>query len=341
MRDTDRGRKYSRRMGLGQGEGRWPGPCGSEHGYAMAALLVGLSIMAVLMSIALPVWSHQMKREREEELIWRGQQYARAIGLFQRKYANTFPPTIDVLVEQRFLRKKYKDPITNERLPADPSGRRRTGSGRSGTATALRTSPGWRRSAPGRGADDRIQHPDATRQRPYEHRHRVRAGAGTVDRDSRRRLQEQGLVDQDLQRPDQIQRVGVCLSRDRPACRGSHRGAAAWHATRRIPRHAAKRNARPARPLRSTGPATRGTSARPVSTSGLRLRNPRSATEHSCLAVRTAAAADGPSPRWCQTAGRLMHSRFLRSLVSKFPGSSRFRLLIPDHGRGATRSGAR
>jgi hypothetical protein len=54
------------------------------------------------------------KREREAELIFRGNQYARAIGLFQRKFANAAPPTIDVLVEQRFLRKKYKDPITND-----------------------------------------------------------------------------------------------------------------------------------------------------------------------------------------------------------------------------------
>ncbi len=53
-------------------------------------------------------------REKEEELIFRGRQYARAIGLFQRKFANTAPPTIDLLVEQRFLRKKYKDPITND-----------------------------------------------------------------------------------------------------------------------------------------------------------------------------------------------------------------------------------
>jgi hypothetical protein len=55
-----------------------------------------------------------VQREKEEELIFRGKQYARAIGLFQRKFANTAPPTIDVLVEQRFLRKKYKDPITND-----------------------------------------------------------------------------------------------------------------------------------------------------------------------------------------------------------------------------------
>ena len=80
----------------------------------MAALLVGMSVMAVLMSALLPVWTHMATREKEEELIFRGRQYARAIGLFQRKFANTPPPSIDVLVDQRFLRKKYKDPITND-----------------------------------------------------------------------------------------------------------------------------------------------------------------------------------------------------------------------------------
>jgi type II secretory pathway pseudopilin PulG len=85
-----------------------------QRGYAMAALLIGLSVMAIMMGAMLPVWSHLVQREKEEELIFRGQQYARAIGLFQRKFANTAPPTIDVLVEQRFLRKKYKDPVTND-----------------------------------------------------------------------------------------------------------------------------------------------------------------------------------------------------------------------------------
>ena len=116
-------------MGLGQGDWRAPNVRSGERGYAMAALLVGLSVMAVLMGAALPVWSQQMKREREEELIWRGQQYARAVGLFQRKYANTFPPTIDVLVEQRFLRKKYKDPITNDDFQPIPAGGAMPGQG--------------------------------------------------------------------------------------------------------------------------------------------------------------------------------------------------------------------
>lgn len=85
-----------------------------NRGYAMVALLVAMSVMAVLMSALLPVWTTMAKREKEAELVFRGNQYARAIGLFQRKFANTAPPSIDLLVEQRFLRKKYKDPITND-----------------------------------------------------------------------------------------------------------------------------------------------------------------------------------------------------------------------------------
>lgn len=88
----------------------------------MAALLVGLNVMAVLLTVALPVWSHATRREKEEELIWRGQQYARAIRLYQMRYANTFPPSVDVLVDQRFLREKYKDPITGDDFQIVPAG---------------------------------------------------------------------------------------------------------------------------------------------------------------------------------------------------------------------------
>jgi type II secretory pathway pseudopilin PulG len=79
----------------------------------MAALLVALAVMAVLMSVALPVWRQQAQREKEEELVFRGNQYVRAIRLFQSK-SQTFPTSVDMLVQGHFLRKKYKDPITNE-----------------------------------------------------------------------------------------------------------------------------------------------------------------------------------------------------------------------------------
>jgi len=66
----------------------------------------------VFMSMALPVWSTAAQRSREDELVFRGEQYARAIALYQRKYANALPPSIDLLVNERFLRKKYLDPVT-------------------------------------------------------------------------------------------------------------------------------------------------------------------------------------------------------------------------------------
>jgi len=78
----------------------------------MVALLVTLTIMGIMLSVALPAWQTLARREKEAELIFRGQQYARAIALFQRKYVNASPPTLDILVTEHFLRKKFADPIT-------------------------------------------------------------------------------------------------------------------------------------------------------------------------------------------------------------------------------------
>jgi type II secretory pathway pseudopilin PulG len=116
----------------------------------MAALLVGLTIMALVMSAAGPVWQTAAKREREAELIFRGEQYARAIQLFQRKYANALPASVDTLVSERFLRRKYLDPITNAefqlldaaqaaRLTSSADGRGSTTAGRSGGASTGQT----------------------------------------------------------------------------------------------------------------------------------------------------------------------------------------------------------
>jgi type II secretory pathway pseudopilin PulG len=82
-----------------------------NRGYAMAALLVAMSVMAILLTVALPTWRQTIQREREEELIFRGNQYSRAISAYQRKYANASPPNFDVLLEQHYLRRKFKDPV--------------------------------------------------------------------------------------------------------------------------------------------------------------------------------------------------------------------------------------
>ena len=100
-------------MGLGHRDNR---------GYAMAALLVGMSVMAVFLSAAMPSWYTLARRERETELVFRGQQYARAVTLFQRKFAGAYPPNLDILLKQKFLRKQYKDPITNDEFVLIPVG---------------------------------------------------------------------------------------------------------------------------------------------------------------------------------------------------------------------------
>ena len=80
----------------------------------MAALLVAMAVMAIVMSVLLPVWHTLSVREKEEELMFRGQQYDRAIQLFRKKNAAPGPPNVDALIQGRFLRKKFKDPITND-----------------------------------------------------------------------------------------------------------------------------------------------------------------------------------------------------------------------------------
>jgi hypothetical protein len=82
-----------------------------ERGYAMAALLVSMAVMAIMLSVALTVWRTAVQREREAELIFRGEQYAHAIELYQRRTGG-FPQTLDVLEKTRAIRRLYKDPMT-------------------------------------------------------------------------------------------------------------------------------------------------------------------------------------------------------------------------------------
>jgi len=119
-----------------------------QRGYAMAALLVAMTIMAIMFTVAMPVWKQASTREKEEELVFRGKQYVHAIGLFQRKFANAYPPNIDVLVDQRFLRKKYKDPITNDDFVPIPVGQGAPGTQQQG---------GQRGGAPGAAAPGQTQ----------------------------------------------------------------------------------------------------------------------------------------------------------------------------------------
>jgi type II secretory pathway pseudopilin PulG len=88
----------------------------SERGYILITLILFVALLAIAMTVIAPVISQQVKRDREEELIHRGVQYSRAIKHFVKKFGR-YPTRIEELENTnniRFLRKRYKDPITGK-----------------------------------------------------------------------------------------------------------------------------------------------------------------------------------------------------------------------------------
>ncbi len=83
-------------------------------GYVLIMLLFVVTAMGIGLLVAVPVWQTQIQREREEELIFRGKQYVEAVRLFQVKKPGTFPKSLEELVEERCLRRPFRDPMTQE-----------------------------------------------------------------------------------------------------------------------------------------------------------------------------------------------------------------------------------
>jgi type II secretory pathway pseudopilin PulG len=80
-------------------------------GYTILLLMFMVFVMSIGLMIAVPVWQTQIQREKEEELIFRGNQYVEAIRLFQRKKPGTFPKDFEELIEEKCLRKVFEDPM--------------------------------------------------------------------------------------------------------------------------------------------------------------------------------------------------------------------------------------
>jgi type II secretory pathway pseudopilin PulG len=134
-------------------------PCSrlDAEGFTMVVLLVVMAIMAVGMSALLPAWRTQAIREQEEELIFRGNQYARALVLYSRKNNNLLPSDIEVLYTGKFLRKKYKDPITGGDFGLLPAGQPTGAAGRGTQPTGGAGRAGGSAPQTGRGAPSGTQ----------------------------------------------------------------------------------------------------------------------------------------------------------------------------------------
>jgi type II secretory pathway pseudopilin PulG len=83
--------------------------------FVIAILLGGLALVGEM-------WETSARREKEAELLFIGDQYRRAIGLFYAATPGTpkrYPRTLDELIKdprqpgtERYLRKLYPDPLT-------------------------------------------------------------------------------------------------------------------------------------------------------------------------------------------------------------------------------------
>jgi type II secretory pathway pseudopilin PulG len=87
-----------------------------EGGYLLLAILLMMALMIIAATIEAPRLVQQMKRDREEEMIHRGTEYARAIKKFYKKFGR-YPTSLEQLDNTnqiRFLRKRYKDPLAKD-----------------------------------------------------------------------------------------------------------------------------------------------------------------------------------------------------------------------------------
>lgn len=107
------------------------------RGLVLLALLLFLALSSLWVALASDVWATVRQREREEDLLFVGEQYRRAIESYWRASpgsAKTLPVSLEVLlVDDRFpmpihhLRRMYADPITGGELAVVREGNAITG----------------------------------------------------------------------------------------------------------------------------------------------------------------------------------------------------------------------
>ncbi|HUO84759.1 MAG TPA: type II secretion system protein, partial [Thermoanaerobaculia bacterium] len=89
----------------------------NEKGFTLAGVLVILTVLSVILAYSVPrMWSDVMKRERDYQLLFVMEQYARAIQDFQRA-RGALPVSLEQLEKQqkpRVLRQLYPNPLSGE-----------------------------------------------------------------------------------------------------------------------------------------------------------------------------------------------------------------------------------
>jgi len=123
-----------------------PHRAGAEQGFTLVAILAIMAVMAIMLTVAVQTASFSVKREKEAELIFRGNQIVEAIRLFRARNGR-FPNSLVELAKAnpRVVRKAWADPVTGRTdwVPIFV--------GQEGTTAAL---PGGAQPTPGTGGFD-------------------------------------------------------------------------------------------------------------------------------------------------------------------------------------------
>lgn len=100
----------------------WPNtvPAGRAAGFTYLGVLVLVVIMGTVWGATMEVWHTAMQREKERELLFIGNQFRQAIGLYYRE-GRQYPARLEDLLKdprqpatRRYLRKIFHDPMTGK-----------------------------------------------------------------------------------------------------------------------------------------------------------------------------------------------------------------------------------
>jgi type II secretory pathway pseudopilin PulG len=86
-----------------------------EAGYNMVMLIMAITVLNIMVAAVLPLMSTDIQRQKEEELVFRGFQYAEAIRVFQKRFGR-YPVKLTELLEMkpRSIRQLWTDPMTKD-----------------------------------------------------------------------------------------------------------------------------------------------------------------------------------------------------------------------------------
>jgi hypothetical protein len=95
-----------------------------QSGITYLAVLFFVAASSAMLAATGIIWSHERQRQKEAELLWIGNQFREAIGLYYQRTPGAvkrYPESLeDLLVDRRYLttvrylRQIYRDPMTGK-----------------------------------------------------------------------------------------------------------------------------------------------------------------------------------------------------------------------------------